>query len=125
MRRLGSSAGVHAVDLCGQLIAPTEPGPRGQRDTVGSIIGGEIRRVGQTMLLRGVPDAIIGAGLCEMVAAAGSGTAFLFDEAREDVACRVDDRQVGDAVANGDGTGAGAWFSGGGFDERPFCCRLS
>ena len=70
---LGGAAGVHAVDLGGHLVAGAEPGFGSERNGFVAVVEGEALGVGEAVLLERVPDAVVGAGLGEVVAAAGRG----------------------------------------------------
>jgi hypothetical protein len=67
---LRCAARVHDVELRRDLIGRPEPGLAHERDDCIAIIGSEDRGVAQAQLLERVPDAIVGAGLREMIAAA-------------------------------------------------------
>ena len=71
MRRLRRAAGVHEIDLRGDLVGRAEPRLADQRDDLVAVVGGEDLRIAQAELLERVPDAVVGAGLGEMIAAAG------------------------------------------------------
>jgi hypothetical protein len=94
MRRLCRAAGIDAIDLRRHLVARAEPGFAGQRDDGVAVIFGEIRGIGEAMFFQRIPDAVVGAGLGEVVAAAGRGAVLFLDDLIEDRAGAVDDAGV-------------------------------
>ncbi len=69
MRRLRLAAGIDAIDLARELIAGPEPRLRNHRQRFVGIIGREGGGLAQREFFERVPDAIVGPGLGEMVAA--------------------------------------------------------
>lgn len=97
---------VDHVDLGRHLVARSEPGPGHQRQDVVGVVVGERPRVTQGGLLQGVPDAIVGAGLREVVPGGRARGALLGDERVEDGGGTVDDRRIGEGVTEDDDSGA-------------------
>ena len=106
MRNLSRAARVDDVELRGDLIRRAEPGFAYERDQRVAVIGGEDGRVAQTELLERIPDAVVGAGLGEMIAAADVASALFLDDRPKMSVGRVDRARVGERVANGDDAGS-------------------
>jgi hypothetical protein len=87
------------------LIGGPEPGLAHQRNDCVPIIGGEDRRVAQAQLLERVPDAVIGAGLGEMVAPADIVQTLFFDDRPEVRVGLIDSGELGERAANDDDAG--------------------
>ena len=69
MRGLRCPSRVHAVHLCRHLIGRPQPGLCRKRYAMGTVIGGEIFRIGQAVLFQRIPDTVIGTRFGKMVAA--------------------------------------------------------
>lgn len=85
---------IDAVDLRRHLVMRPKPCFRHQCNDIIGIIIGEIFRIGEKVLFKGVPDAIVGARLGEVIAATGVIPVLGLDDSREDRGCPVDDRCV-------------------------------
>ena len=105
VRHLSRAARVDDVELCGDLIGWPEPGFADQRDDRIAIIGREDRRVAQAQLLERVPDAVIGARLGEMIAAADVAQALFVDDRPVMRVGLIDRGVVGERVADDDDAG--------------------
>ena len=70
VRDLSRAARIDDVELRRDLIGRPEPGFAHERNDRVAVIGGEHRGVAQAELLERIPDAVVGAGLGEMIAAA-------------------------------------------------------
>ena len=106
MRDLSRAARIDDVELRGDLIGRPEPGLAHERDDCVAIIGSEDRRVAQAQLLERVPDAVVGAGLGEMVAAADIVRALFLDDRPVMRVGLIDRGMVGERVADDDDAGA-------------------
>ncbi len=106
MRDLSRAAGIDDVELRSDLIGRPEPGLAHQRDDCVAIIGREDRGVAQAELLERVPDAVVGARLGEMVAAADIARALFLDDRPVMRIGLVDRGMVGERVADDDDAGA-------------------
>ena len=106
MRDLRRAARIDDIELRGDLISGPEPGLAHERDDRVAIIGGEDRGVAQAQLLERVPDAVIGAGLGEMIAAADVARALFLDDRPVMRVGLIDRGVVGERVADDDDAGA-------------------
>ena len=70
VRDLSRAARIDDVQLRSDLISRAQPGFAHERDDRIAVVGGEGGWVAQAQFLERVPDAVIGAGLGEMIAAA-------------------------------------------------------
>ncbi len=105
MRNLSRAARIDDVELRGDLIRRAEPGFACERDHRVAVIGGEGGRVLETQLFERIPDAVVGARLGEMIAAADVAlTLFLDDRPKMSVGL-IDRARVGERAANGDDAG--------------------
>ena len=73
MWKLRRAAWIDDVDLRRDLVIGTEPGLRCECDDVIRVVVSEYVWISLSELLQGVPDAIVGTGLGEVVAAGGGG----------------------------------------------------
>src|ERR1700678_538532 len=90
------------VELRSDLVGRPEPGLAHKRDDRIAIIGREDCRVAQAELLERVPDAVIGAGFREMIAAADVAQALFFDDRPEMIIGLVDRSVLGKRAAYDD-----------------------
>ena len=98
VRRLGGPAGVHHVDLGGDLIGRAEPGRRDQGDDLVGVVLGEGFRGANGHLLQGVPHAVVRARLGEVVTRGRARRALVGDQGVEHVRGPIDDRPVGEGA---------------------------
>ena len=68
------------VDLGGDLVAGTQPGPRHQGDDVVRVVVDERLRIAHGQLLQRVPHPVVGAGLGEVVADLTAGGTLVRDD---------------------------------------------
>ena len=104
---LGFAAGVHHIELRGDLVAGAEPAFGDEGDDFVGIIFGEKFRIAQAQFFQSVPDAVIGAGLGEMIAAAGLGLVLFPDHGVEGVGGRIKHGLVGEGIPEHENAGAG------------------
>ncbi len=111
MGGLGGAAGVDDVDLRGDLVVRAQPrlGDEG-KDVVGVVVGEDFG-FPDGKLVQGAPDAVVGAGLGEVVSRYGTGCLLLGDDLVECFRGTVDDGGVNegaledhDARARAEGT---------------------
>ena len=103
---LSRAARIDDVELRSDLIRGPKPCLAHQRDDRVAIIGREDRRVAQAQLLERVPDAVIGARLGEMIAAAHVARALFLDNRPVMRVGLIDRGVVGERVADDDDAGA-------------------
>ena len=94
VRFLRLSSGAYDVDLGGHLVARAEPGPGHQRDDVVGVVVDERPGVAHGQLLQRVPDAVVRAGLGEVVAHGAAVGALLGDDRVEGSGRPVDRCEV-------------------------------
>ena len=105
VRHLSRAAWIDDVELRSDLISRAEPRFAHERDDRVAVIGGEDRRIPQAQLLERVPDAVIGAWLGEMIAAADVVLPLFVDDRPEVRVGLVDRDEVSEGAANGDDAG--------------------
>ena len=106
MRRLGRSARFDGVDLGGDLVVGAEPGRRHQcQHGVGIVVDTEAGIFRADFLDR-VPDALVGAGLGEVVAAVIGGDLFLGGDFGEQRGVAIEGGRVGEGLLHDEQTGA-------------------
>ena len=92
------AAGVDHIELRGDLVAGAEPAFGNEGDDFVGIVFGESFGIAQAKFFQGVPDAVIGAGLGEMIAAAGVGLVLFGDHGVEGAGGRINDGLVGEGI---------------------------
>jgi len=94
MRLLRGTAGPHHVDLRGHLPVRAEPRVGGRRDEPVRVVTHEGRGLAQTQLFQRIPDAVVGAGLREVIAARAAARTFIGDDRLEARSGGVDRRGI-------------------------------
>ena len=105
VRVLCLPAGTDDVHLRRHLVAGPEPRAGDQRDHVVGVVVDERRRVAERQLLQRVPDAVVGAGLGEVVALGPARGLLVGDHRVERRGRAVDDGRVGEGAPDGDDAG--------------------
>src|ERR1700677_529157 len=105
VRDLRRAAGIDDVELRSDLVGRSEPSLAYKRDDRVAIVSRKDRGVAQAELLERVPDAVIGAGFREMIAAADVVQALFLDDFPEMIIGLVDRFMLGERAANDDDAG--------------------
>ena len=105
MRVLRGAAGIHHVDLSGELVVRTEPSGRGSGDRRVRVVAREHFGRSDGQFLVRVPDAVVGAGLGEVIASARAGGAFLIDDREEHFRGLIENGGIGVGRADCEASG--------------------
>ena len=105
VRGLRLAARIYHIDLRGHLVVRTEPRFAHQRQHIVRIVCGERFGRPQAEFFERIPNAIVGTGFREVIAAGTSAGVLLGDDVVEDGGSRIDDRRIGERPAQDDNAG--------------------
>ena len=103
---LSGATRIDDVELRSDLVGRPKPSLAHESNDRIAIVRREEFRVAQAQLLECVPDAVIGAGLGEMIAAADVARALFLDDRPVMRVGHIDRGVVGERVADDDDAGA-------------------